>query len=352
MQLNRVKVPTSVAVTGGAALTFGTPPSGFVGVSGYEGMGGIPYCLTWGSGKFEIGIGSVTSGAFTRIVHENDIGTTAAQDIPSGAILTVGPIAQSSIAYGGSYGLSGPTANGGGAIAVGGGATAASNAVSIGPNSSAGMGCVAIGSSAAVVWSDNTCSGIAIGSLASAGAGGIAIGNGTGAGGEHSIVISSLSAGSNASAPDSIVIGNTYATFPGQISIGNFGDSLNYFRWKSDTPDATPTVAAPLYQPPSKLTVPEGELWYVKARVIGTVFNEGYVPTQIIVRSLTGLVCATGLLGAVTEATEFTYGASTATATMTATSGGVIQIILTGIESTQVQWSISLETHFSLDMNY
>lgn len=305
---NRVKVTTSSSAGASDPLPLGAATAGCSNASAYDGRSGIPYVATWGS-SYEVGYGSLSGSMLTRTAIENDLGTTDAQAVPSGAVVMFVPLAQNSLTNNGISGY--PQASGSFSLA-GGSATAS------------GPWAMAIGVDAALAAGDAS---VALGAaIAEA---------------DHSVCVGVCSASSEA--VGAVAVGSCDATHPGQVSLGVAPNEFIRIGLNATTTNATATAVLPVSGLSTPLTVPEAEVWYVKARVIGTVFDGSSVPTKVIVRELSCIAQSTGMLGSLTASSPFNYGSSTATATMTISAAGVVTLTVTGIASTTVQWSVAVE---------
>lgn len=306
MKFNKVRLPLAASVGSTDPLTFGTPEAGYNDMSSFDGFGWVPYMVTWGADKYEIGVGSFASGSFTRqVVHENDLSTGAAQAITTPATFMVLQTMQNSVASSG-FGSDPPSITADAALAIGGSAVSSGiRAISIGQLAQAsGENAVAIGSFRSVTGNN---------SVNIAGAGGA-------------------------------------VTTDGEIRIANYSRR----DFSAATTDATPTLAVPWDgMNAAQVTIPEGDTWYIKARVMAVKFDTGtFYPLAAQVRSFSCLAAFDGMLGSLTSATDATFGTFTGTSTLSVTAGGAVHFTLTGEAATEIQWSIAIEFQRLTDWNF
>ena len=286
---NRVKVSVSSGGTGNIVL--GAADAGFATADGYAGRTGIAYVITWGA-SYECGEGALNADGvtFTRTYNLESSGDG---NIPVGASFSITGLAHNSIVSNVGNNTP-PNATGSGALSIGPGATASgNNSMSI-RGDSGGTGSVAI-------------------------AGYI-----------------------DAEAAASIAIGGE-AYNAKEICIGVFPDEFRRIHLRSRTTNATPVVAADI-DFPTNIVIPAGQTWYIKTRVVGVAYNTStLVETKAKVRNLSLLAGPTGVLVASTAADELNHSTFGGTASISVTSGGILQVTLTGIASTTVDWYIQHE---------
>lgn len=304
MKFNKVRLPLAASAGSTDPLTFGTPEADYNDMSSFDGFGWVPYMVTWGADKYEIGVGSFASGSFTRqVVHENDLSSSFAQAITTPATFMVLQSMQNSVANA-SNGQEPPVVSGVGGIAIGAGAkTLAEHSVSVGAN-------------------NNVTGGWSVGIRGDVGA-------------EMSVNINGEFAGT---------------TTVGEVQIGGYSRR----DFSALTSNATPTTAEPAWpSSATQLVVPEGEIWYIKARVMATEFDTGtFYPLAAQVRSLSCLAAFDGMLGSLTAATDATFGTFTGTSTLSVTAGGAVHVILTGVAAKEIQWRVAIEFQRLLDWNF
>jgi len=298
MKYNRVKVPLVSPSAVNEQLYLGSPDAGYNAASDFVGFGVVPYLVTWGAGKYEIGIGSVLAGGvFSRrlTAYENDLGTTASQAISLPATFTIIPTMQLAVASSCQTGTP-PRATGANSLAVGGAAVASQSATSFG--------------SSAVASGDTS---------------------------------TAIGFGSAASAPGSVAINTNglIAGSSGETRIGRYARRDFIAR----TTDATPTTATDIRWSASGVTtIPVGELWRIKACVVGAEFDQNAeYPLSGNARTFSCLASAAGAVTSVQSVTTETFGGFTGTSAMTVTSSGDITFTLTGVAGKQIDWAISFE---------
>ena len=300
-RFNRVKVTTSTSADSASPLILGSAVSGFADASSYSGYAGIPYIAMWGDGAYEIGSGALNESTLTRSVFENNLGTADAQAIPSGATVLFGVIAQAVFAVGDAQSdapAARPSAPGDNSIAAGAAVAGGSFSLAIGTDLTLALG-------------------------------------------EGSTALNGGTVGNDGA--NSVAIGWCSANHPGQISLGRAPNEFIRIGLNTTTTNATATAVLPISALAEPLAVPAAEVWYIKARVIGTVFDGSDIPTKVIVRELSCIAQSTGMLGSLTASSPFNYGSSTATATMTISAAGVVTLTVTGIAATTVQWSVAVD---------
>lgn len=315
MKFNKVRLPLAASVSSTDPLTFGTPEAGYNDMTSYDGFGWVPYMVTWGTDKYEIGVGSFASGSFTRrVIHENDLSSAAAQAITTPATFMVLQTMQNSLANSGS-GTAPPAVSAAYSMAAGNGAVAS------------GFGSLALGYG-----------------TASSGENSAALGVNNTAAGWNAIAIMG-----DATADKSVSIGGGGASAVGEVRIANYSRR----DFSAVTSDDTPTLAVPTSGAATQLVVPEGEIWYIKARVMATEFDTGtFYPLAAQVRSFSCLAAFDGMLGSLTAATDATFGTFTGTSTLSVTAGGAVHFTLTGVAATEIQWSIAVEFQRLTDWNF
>lgn len=318
MKFNKVRLPVAASAGNTDPLTFGTPEAGYNDMSSFDGFGWVPYMVTWGTDKYEIGVGSFASGSFTRqVVHENDLSTGAAQAITTPATFMVLQTMQNSVASSG-FGSAPPSISADVTLAIGGSAAASGlRSIAVGQNANAaGEDAMALGSFRS-----------ALGSMA------VTI-NGANVFGNNSVSI--VSTGGSVMAD-------------GEVHIANYRRR----DFSAVTADDTPTLAVPVTANTAQVVIPEGDAWYIKAKVMAVKFDTGtYYPLAIQVRSFSCLAAFDGMLGSLTSATDATFGTFTGTSTMSVTAGGEVHFTLTGEATTEVQWMISFEIQHLTDWNF
>ena len=304
MKFNKVRLPLAASVSASDPLTFGPPEAGYTDMTSYDGFGWVPYMVTWGTDKYEIGVGSFASGVFTRqSVQENDQNSLITQAITTPATFMVLQTMQNSVAHAGT-GVRPPVVSGVGSIAIGTGAqTLAEQSLSIGPNVS---------------------------------------------------VTADLSVGILGDASEQKSV-NINGDFSGTTTVGEV-QILGYSRrdFSALTSNATPTVAEPVWPASAvQLVIPEGEIWYIKARIMATRFDtDTYYPLAAQVRSFSCFAAFNGMLGSLTATTDATFGTFTGTSTLSITAGGAVHFVVTGVAATEIQWSIAAEFQRLVDWNF
>lgn len=324
-RFNRVRV--LVGTGGSGDLVLGSADAGLTPVAGYTSMSGIPYTITWGTSSYECGYGSLASDGVTFArshIVENDAGTTDAQTIPAGAKLSIGVLAANYVAYNGDYNAP-PVASGYGSIAIGTGAVVT------------GGFSTAIGTNASVSGNNS----MAVGNGASAaGVGAMSVGPGSVADGDSSIAVGGYA---DSTAPSSISIGSETTT-PHEIRIGLFPEEFRRIHFRCTTTNATPTGAADKDYPTATITIPDGETWSIKTRVMGVAYDTGtLVETKAKVRTFTLIGGPTGVLVAGTPVDELNHNTFSGTASVAISAAGVLSVTVTGIASTTIDWSIQHE---------
>lgn len=321
MQFNRIKLPLASAVTGSGSFSFGTPDPGYVGMASFTaavGEGAIytTYLVTWGSGSYEIGVGSMTPGGsvFNRdYVVENNLGSDQFQNISLPATFAVVPTVQNSVMGSYASGVA-PKLLALDALAIGSSSEAAGQgAIALGMNAAAGGGfSLAVGGSASAT-GDNA---VALGAYAQAtGHGSVALGAG----------VTAVNSGELA-----------YMEFPA-ISVNTLsGNTSGTTPLVLESPSSIPTVLR------------TGCLSHVKIRVIGTTYPS---PTKILVREFEFLATELAVVNAKTPVQTFNIGTFSGTSAVTINASGEIVVTVTGIAATNVAWGATIETQ-SLDLNW
>lgn len=131
----------------------------------------------------------------------------------------------------------------------------------------------------------------------------LAIGGSPVAGADASIALGNGVVGDEAD--DSIAIGTCEANHPGQVSLGRAPNEFTRISLNATTTNAAATAVLPIVGLSAPLAVPDAEVWYIKARVMGTVFDGSNVPTKVIVRELSCIARSTGMLGSLTASSPF-----------------------------------------------
>lgn len=311
-QFNRVRVLITTGGTGN--LTVGAADTGCNPITSYAGATGVPYLLTW-TGGYEAGEGSLSGTTFARnVIYENNLGDTTGQSIPTGALLSVAPLAQSGMSQAnGTTGTPAPAkATGYDSLAIGMNAVALPVAVAVGIGATADDAGIAIGPNAHSIGGDG---GIAIGPQSSAGIASAAIG------------------------------AAAVTTRGGEIMVGYAGYHQHYQNYRFDTTDATPVVATPDYGDTSPFVIPAGDIWYITATVMAAVFDSGPTEaTKAKVITLSVLADHNGpVVTAATPVVVYNFGSLGATATINVTSAGNVEVTVTGVAATLVRWRVGLE---------
>ena len=300
MFYNRIRVPLTLPAAANRSLILGgASEAGYNAPTSMVGAGQIPYIVTWGVGKYELGVGKYESdGSFTRIlVHENDLGNSNLQDITLPATFSIVPTMQGYVANS-AVGGTPPRVMAHSSLAVGGNAVAG------------GAASVAIGMDAAA----HAFSSVAIGVGASA----------------------------PATATGSIAIAPYWPPrSSGEIQIGAYS-RRNFF---AQTHDASPVIASDRWNQASGIiTIAKGELWRIKATVVGAVFDTvSRQPVAAVVRDFSCLAASDGACTPINTVSAETFGTFSGTSSMSVSSGGDVSFTLQGMASTVVDWSISFE---------